>query len=189
MVVGVATGLVMRPVDLSSGGAVVKLVDLRRRRGARLPGVRERRERFEAEVVAARERAARSAADERARITRELHDIIGHAMSVMVVQAGVAEQLLDTDPDAGARGAGRDRARPAARRSPRCASCSARCATTTATDDGRPRDPLPDLARLPALVEQVAAAGLPVELAVAGEPARAARRASSWRRTGSSRRR
>ena len=141
MVVAVAAGLVMRPVDLSSGGAVVHLVIFT---GAAVLGytVRERRESFEAEMVAAQEQAARSAADERARITRELHDIIGHAMSVMVVQAGVAEQLVGTDPDrARTRGAARS-ARPAAGRSPRCGSSSRRCATTSRT--GRRPPPRPD---------------------------------------------
>ena len=39
-------------------------------------------------------------AAERARISRELHDIIGHSMSVIALQAGAAEQLVRRDPDA-----------------------------------------------------------------------------------------
>ena len=51
------------------------------------------RERADAE----RERASLTATQERLRVTRELHDVIGHAMSVMVVQAGAAGRLLDTE--------------------------------------------------------------------------------------------
>ena len=98
------------PVDLSGEGAVLTSGVL----AAVLllgTGTRERRERSAADIRAAeqlaalereradveRQRALQSATQERLRITRELHDVLGHALSVMVVQAGAAGRLLDTD--------------------------------------------------------------------------------------------
>ncbi len=46
----------------------------------------------------AKEAAAAAVAEERARIARELHDIVAHAVGVIVVQAGAAEQLVEDDP-------------------------------------------------------------------------------------------
>ncbi len=167
MAAAVTIGLAMRPVDLSTGGAV-STVGLFGVAGVLGLGVRNRRERFEADAAASRERAARGLADERLRITRDLHDIISHAMGVMVVQAGVAERLLDTNPD---------EARAAV----------ARIGTTGRTSlaemrqvlhalrndegpaDALPREPMPGLAEVPALISRVRdAAGLAVTLTVAG---------------------
>jgi signal transduction histidine kinase len=96
---------VLGPVDLSLEGVAVN--------GALLAvglvlgtGVKERRLLHEVQVATAlreldleRERADRAAVEERLRISRELHDVLSHAMSVMVVQAGVAQHLLSTRPD------------------------------------------------------------------------------------------
>src|SRR5215467_4975985 len=67
---------------------------------------RVRRARLAAAVSEAREAEAASAArvaaaaeQERHRIARELHDIVAHSLGLLVFQAGVGEQFVDTDPD------------------------------------------------------------------------------------------
>ena len=68
--------------------------------------VHDRRQRvIELEQRAARAEAERgllarqAVLDERARIARDLHDVVAHGMSVMVVQAGAAERIVRRDPD------------------------------------------------------------------------------------------
>ena len=119
------------------------------------------------------ERDERAVSEERARIARELHDVIAHNVSVMVVQASAGEELFDTDPA---------RARESLRRSPptgRAALTELRRllgviraeeeATRTAS-----YAPQPGIAYLDELVRQVRETGLAVELSVLGAAARAA---------------
>ncbi|MGA9749307.1 MAG: sensor histidine kinase [Nocardioides sp.] len=176
--------VILDPVDLSRDGAVIS--------GAAFAGVlllatsaRSRRERAEDDVRAAeqqvtleraradaeRERASLTATQERLRITRELHDVIGHAMSVMVVQAGVAGRLLDTaDP-------GRARTAVAEiENTGRTAMAEMRNLLGVLRDggseggDGLPRGPLPTLDDVHSLVARVRQAGLPTTMAVHGVP-------------------
>jgi signal transduction histidine kinase len=124
----------------------------------------ERAERLERE----RETEARTAvAEERARIAREMHDVVAHSLSVMVVQAEAAEAMIDADPER-------------ARRPLRAVQETGRGALAELrrmlgvlremAEEGPALAPQPGLAGLDALVEQVRAAGLPVTVRIEGEP-------------------
>ncbi|GAB2851026.1 hypothetical protein GCM10022221_58010 [Actinocorallia aurea] len=111
-----------------------------------------------------REGAARQAVEaERARVARDLHDIVSHSVSVMVVQAGAAR--LGTDGET-------EEALLAVERTGREAMTELRhlLGVLAPSADGDELTPQPTLGRLGGLVDRVAFAGLPVEVMVSGEP-------------------
>ena len=111
--------------------------------------------------------AVRAVASERRRIAREMHDVVAHSMSVMVVQAGGARRILRQD-------AGRaDAAGEQIERTGREALAEMRrmLGFLRAGDDD-PTEPQPGLDRLDALVARTRDAGLPVTVRVTGEPRR-----------------
>jgi len=135
---------------------------------------RERLARVQAEHEAATMRAL---AAERSRIAGELHDVVTHNVSVMVVQAGAARRILSVSPDD-------------ARAALLAVEASGRTAMVelqhllgllSPVEGMQPQPgavgaepalhPQPGLSELPTLVNRIAAAGLPVELIVTG-PAR-----------------
>ncbi len=73
---------------------------LGRTREAYVDALVERSERVEKEAA---QQVALAAADERARIAREMHDVVAHGLSVIVVQADGARYAARTDPDVAAR--------------------------------------------------------------------------------------
>lgn len=116
-------------------------------------------------VAEREERERRAIQDERDRIARELHDIVTHHVSVIVIQAGAALTAMDRRPEVA-----RD-ALAAIDRTGRAALADMRrmLGILGAADDAGPvREPMPGLERLGSLVEEVRAAGLAVELAVEG---------------------
>jgi signal transduction histidine kinase len=135
--------------------------------------LRERTEQAEAAevraTVAERERdaAARIAvAEERARIARELHDIVAHAVSVMVLQVGAVRHKL---PDRLAED--RD-ALTGVERAGRTALAEMRRLLAAMRDEEEEAElvPQPGLDGLDSLREEIGRAGLPVDLHVDGEP-------------------
>ena len=135
--------------------------------------LRERAERAEeAEMratLAERERdaAARIAvAEERARIARELHDIVAHAMSVMVLQVGAVRHKLPhgLEEDRDALG----RVERAGRRA--LAEMRRLLGAMRRDGDGLELAPQPGLDGLDSLLEDVERAGLPARLHVDGDP-------------------
>jgi len=114
----------------------------------------------------AHERAAAVAAsDERRRIAREMHDVVAHSVSVMVVQAGGARRILERDPA---------RAIAAAEQIERTgrealAEMRRLLGVLHAEDDEHAaRAPQPTMAAVGGLVERAREAGLPVELSETG---------------------
>ncbi|WP_246019199.1 sensor histidine kinase [Saccharothrix australiensis] len=114
------------------------------------------------------EEAATAVTDERARIARELHDIVAHHMSVISLQAGVAGYVLDTDPRT-ARAAldtVGDTSREALREMRRLLEVLRVDDEEPDAEDGARHG----IAALDRLVDRVRAAGVPVEVAVTGRP-------------------
>jgi signal transduction histidine kinase len=104
--------------------------------------------------------------EERARIARELHDVIAHSVSVIVVQAGAAEPLVDDDPD---------QAREAllsirSTASDALGEMRRLLGILRTNSDELTLNPQPSVAQLEPLFAQTRAAGLDVNLRVEGEP-------------------
>jgi signal transduction histidine kinase len=124
---------------------------------------RERR----AEALAARAiEARRQASEERLRMARDLHDVIGHNISLISFQAGVGLDLWESQPDeahaalAAIKAVSKDALK----------ELRALLGALRQEEDEAPRSPIPGLARLGELVELTRAAGLTVTTEFVGDP-------------------
>jgi signal transduction histidine kinase len=111
----------------------------------------------------ARIRAA--VAEERRHMARDLHDVVAHGVSVMLIQAGAARQVLDSSPE---------RARESllnVEAAGREAMAELRRMLGVLNDDGEAATtaPQPGVDQLPELIERVREAGLPAELSILGD--------------------
>ena len=147
-----------------------------RNRRAYFTAVEERAERAER---TREDEARRRVAEERVRIARELHDVVAHHTAVVTVQAGVAQHLLRTQPEAAAAALAQVRDAASAvldelgdilsvLREPDGALAPGGAGATGSSGDGRA--PTPGLDRLDALVASFGAAGLDVRWSMEGRP-------------------
>ncbi|HEV2639795.1 MAG TPA: histidine kinase [Actinocrinis sp.] len=107
-----------------------------------------------------------AAAAERARIARELHDVVAHNVSVMVVQAEGASYALNSSPEQTRQALGN------IAQTGRTALAEMRrlLGVLRTEDAGAERAPQPGVGQMEDLLEQVRTAGLPVDFAVEGIP-------------------
>jgi signal transduction histidine kinase len=132
-------------------------------RGAATQELQADADRLESEQ---RERARRAISDERIRIARELHDVVAHSVSVMVIQTAAARRLAAQDREAArdalrsVAGCGRD----ALSEMRRMVGVLHRGDLDLMGAEGGP-----GLAQLPTLAERARASGLPVDLRIEGK--------------------
>jgi signal transduction histidine kinase len=157
--------LALPPAPIA-GGMTVLLVAI-----ALAGDVRSRRRRARRQLAAQAElteleRARRAVLEERARIAREMHDVVAHHMSMIAVQAETAPFRVDGLP-------------PAADREFTAIAAAARAAlgdmrrllgVLRSADSAAERAPQPGLGEMNALVETAARAGMPVSLELTGSP-------------------
>ena len=111
--------------------------------------------------------AVRAVSDERARIARELHDVVAHGVSVMVVQAGAARRVIDREP------AKASEAMSAIEATGRQALNELRRLLgmlRSVTNEPTGRAPQPGIDHLDELIAHTREAGLPVTLEIEGTP-------------------
>jgi signal transduction histidine kinase len=126
----------------------------------------ERAERRAALFAADREARAREAvAEERARLARELHDSVGHALNVVVLHAGAAQRIIEKKPQLAREAL--ESIETAGRQA--LGDIERMLGILRAPDEGAQVDVTPGMGQLETLCEQVREAGLPVELTVDGE--------------------
>ncbi len=162
------TGLVQKVLlagVIFSGTALVAWVlgDSMRYRRAYLTALEDRAARLERERDA---QAQIATAAERARIARELHDVIAHNVSVMVVQADGASYALRTDPER----AGQALAAISQTGRKALAEMRRLLGVLRSGDERADLAPVPGLDQLRELVEQARQAGMSVSLSLDGPP-------------------
>jgi signal transduction histidine kinase len=134
--------------------------------GGKFREVDEAKERAERAEREREERARLAVSEERARIARELHDVVGHSVSVMTVQASAVRRLLEPDQE-------RERAALlVVEQTGREALAEMRrmVGVLRRPEEAPALAPQPTLEQLERLIENAREAGLPVELRVEGEP-------------------
>ncbi|MFI0190348.1 sensor histidine kinase [Streptomyces sp. NPDC017082] len=137
--------------------------DAVRSRRAVVQAIRDRAERAER---TREEEARRRVAEERLRIARDLHDVVAHHIALVNVQAGVAAHVMDKRPDQA------KQALAHVREASRSALEELRATVGLLRQSGDPEaptEPAPGLSRLADLAATFRSAGLPVEVAGAGQ--------------------
>ncbi len=117
--------------------------------------------------VASRTQTLTAIADERARIARELHDIVAHSMSVIALQAGTGRMVIERDT-----GAAREALAVIEQTSRASLSEMRQLLAVLRRDDDPAHEltPAPGLADVHALVAQLVGSGVTVDVRVEGEP-------------------
>ena len=134
------------------------------RASARLDASEERRK---ADIAAERLQAEQAVADERLRLARELHDIVAHAVTIMIIHSATASRLIHRDPSAAEEAL--DIVHLAGQQAVDELHRMLGLLRAVGSSAGLDAD-LPTLSDLPALVERTRAGGLKVELTSSGQP-------------------